>query len=79
MAVATFLPGGLKPLDPSFEVRSMATKKSYIAYPADMVPNMKVMQREYDAADVIHHRNKEATWIPAPSIFSRRTGSARCS
>lgn len=46
-----------KQLDPSFEVRSMVSKNSFIDYPRDLPFDMKVMQKMYDAADVIHTRN----------------------
>lgn len=44
-------------LDPSFEVRTMVSKQTYINYPTDLAYDLDEMRRLYNEADVIHVRN----------------------
>lgn len=51
-------------LEPSWEVRSLATKRVYIDWPRDMDPDagMETMLKTYAEADVVHHRNNLAAY-----------------
>lgn len=44
--------------DPDWTVRSMAKADNYMAYPADLRFSKATLEEQYQAADVIHVRNK---------------------